>query len=92
LTAQEAMLTNDEAIEKNNRGWWRRNTVGYSRLYDISTQMFTRVAGDYLSAPAAKATVLHELLLKQCKFNIEMFERRLPDKNGLKQKITHKCA
>ncbi|WED44125.1 hypothetical protein [Legionella cardiaca] len=59
-----------------------RNSKGYSRLYDITVQMFITVANDWLTdneASLESKVAVNGLLQEQLSFHIDLLADRLPD-------------
>lgn len=68
-----------------------RNTKGYSRLYDISVQMFLTVARDYLAdseVTCQQKAALNPLLQEQFTYHLDLMHERLPAGHGLKETLT----
>jgi preprotein translocase subunit SecA len=68
----------------------KHNVKGYSRLYDISTQMFSRVARDYLAeedVTFGDKVKVYEILQQQLFYQINLVRNRLPAGHELKLKI-----
>lgn len=86
--AQQGLLTSDREFELN-AGYYL-NTKGYSRLYDISMQMFAYVARQYLTDPVVvteEKVRLNTILKEQFSFHVAMLKDRLPHENPLKADI-----
>ena len=50
---QHIVATQKDIIESDQKSFIRRNKKGYSRLYDLTTQMLVEVASDYLNDNSA---------------------------------------
>ena len=88
--SQRAMLLQDKICDRDAY-FYKSNTKGFSRLHDISMQMFARVARDFLAD--AVLTIqekqgLNAILQAQLVFYINELEERLPVLNPLKEEIT----
>ena len=88
-TSQQNMLRQDKVTDRDAY-FYKLNTKGYSRLHDISMQMFARVAREFLMD--ADITIqekegLNGMLQAQLVFYINQLEERLPDLNPLKVEI-----
>lgn len=86
--AQDAILQSDKDTN--------RNTKGYSRLYDITVQMFLHVARDYLHSTdrdVRNDEWLNNFLDLQLKEQITMLDQQLPDGHPGKQlAVDYKAA
>jgi hypothetical protein len=60
----------------------KRNTKGYSRLYDITVQMTIQIARQFMSNPKMTgddAAWIHQFLEQQMDYQIKLLAERLPD-------------
>ncbi|KTC98232.1 hypothetical protein [Legionella erythra] len=65
----------------------KHNKKGYSRLYDISVQMFLKIARDMIAdtdVAAESKVFLNDILNKQTRHHVDILYARLPDNHPLK--------
>lgn len=77
--AQQKILNSDKGTKHNKKG--------YSRLYDISVQMFLEIARDMIAdkdVAAESKVFLNDILNEQTRRHVDILYERLPDHHPLK--------
>ena len=84
---QQAILQYDKTCDDQ---WFRMNRSGYSRLHDITMQMFAHVAQQYLTDRMVSPKERQDVQVtfnEQLKFYIGELKDRLPEEHALQTKL-----